>query len=529
MSVQLSAIQRNTMFSISRSLLLIIFVISVSYSQVWTHAFGFQSASNNISSTKAVTDNCILIAGHNYDSLAVFDTVLTSNGLYDCYIIKIDTNGSLLQLTSFGGTGPDKIYDLDANSASDYVITGSLQKTVTIGDTTFTAPVTESFFLAEFTTDGSFKWGTVEAMPSGTAVRYLSDNSIVVAGNFIDTVAISGEDTLRSNGDFDIFLLKFSSEGTRLWSQHLGGTKSDYVTALDVSPDNDIYMTGVFYDTLHIDSITIIAESSFEQSYVIKMDASGNVQWVRRFLSEHSLQTTSLSVDENGDCFVTGRFMNNALVDTAVLDAEGEYAGFLCKLTPDGDLEWIDHYSLVTCNNLIPGDNDDLFLIGNFKKKTTFGDITVESHDIEDVFIVNVTRNGNYNWVQTAGGCRASYGKTIAVNNAHLFIAGYADRQMVEKNCPMQFGSNVVQFSNDDQGRSFVAICNHTIENSVFKPLQFKNKPTVTDQIVKIYDLKGRDISGIPMSIRNKSGDIIKNRVYLHRVNGRTFRSLVIE
>jgi len=519
---------RNKMFSISRFALPLILVISTTQSQVWTHAVGFLTASNSISSSKPGADNTVLIAGHNYDSLAIFDTVLTSNGLYDCYIMQLDTNGSMLRYTSFGGTGTDKIFDLDVNDAFDFIVTGVLQKTVTIGDTTFTAPATESFFIAEFSADGIFKWGTVEALSSGNCIRYLKNGAIVVGGQFTDTVVIDGKDTLKSAGNSDIFLSNYANNGTLLRTQRIGGKKSDFISAIDVSPENDIYIAGVFYDTLYIDTVTLIAQSTFEQSYVVKMDSSGNVLWVKSFLSEHTLETTSLTIDENGDCFVTGRFTNNALVDSVTVEADDEYAGFLCKLTPDGDLVWIERYSLVTGNDLILGDNDDLFLAGNFKKKSTFGDITVESHDIEDIFIANITRDGTCNWVRNAGGCRASYGKTITVNNAHLFIGGYADRQLVTRNCPMQFGSEVVDYSNDDQGRSFIAICNHTIENSVFKPYQLTIPTNGIFESAKNYDLKGRDVIRL-QNAQNERGHSVTHGVYINRTNGRTFRSLVVD
>jgi hypothetical protein len=513
-----------------RTALLLTLLSVTTYAQVWTTAFGFHTASNAISTLQPGTGNTVYLAGHNYDSLVIGDTVLSSNGLYDCYVIKMDTSGTPLNILSFGGTGSDKLFDLVPKGEDHFVVTGMIQKYITIGDTTFYAPNPQAFFLAEFSDNGTLVWGTVGEMTSGVSLQCLSDGSVAVAGHFMDSVETSEGDTLRSAGKTDIFFARYAADGTPQWTRSLGSRNNDAVISLKVSSEDEIYLAGIFFDSLTVDSVTLVAPSDYEQSFIAKFDAFGNMLWVKGLLSEHTLTLSAITLDEVGNSFITGRFMNTAHIDSTVLEAEDEFAAFLGKIGAEGEVEWADKYSLATGNDLTLGDNDDFFLLGNFKKETTFGEITVTSHDIEDTYIGNFSRSGTCRWIQTAGGCRANYGNAMAVNGAHLFIAGYADRQLVS-GCPMEFGSESVIFENEDAGRSFIAICNHTIENSVRKPWIFPVSEKSTGSAIRIFDLKGRDISADFLRKRSSTGLRVTTPagIYISEINGRARRSIRFE
>jgi hypothetical protein len=65
------------------------------------------------------------------------------------------------------------------------------------------------------------------------------DGSIYLTGS--TDGSLNGQ---TNNGGLDIFLAKYSANGTRLWSQLLGSTAEDHGTAVSTSPDGSIYVSG---------------------------------------------------------------------------------------------------------------------------------------------------------------------------------------------------------------------------------------------------------------------------------------------
>lgn len=71
-------------------------------------------------------------------------------------------------------------------------------------------------------------------------------NNIIVAGRFAGQMSFEDDTLTTTNevGHGDIFVLKFTETGELLWSQHFGGTYTDYCNDVFIDQQNNIFLTG---------------------------------------------------------------------------------------------------------------------------------------------------------------------------------------------------------------------------------------------------------------------------------------------
>ncbi|MBN1760103.1 MAG: hypothetical protein JW863_17385 [Chitinispirillaceae bacterium] len=481
-------------------LLCIPIIVSHSFSQAWYRLYGFQSATNGINALRCDRSGNLRIAGFHYDSLGIFDTVLRSNGSSDCFFLQTDDSGHVLTSYTFGGSGKDAIGDLAVKPDGHIIITGTFQKTMSLGTAELTAPTSESFFIAEFTDDATPVWTNVNSAYYGTALACNADNTIAVAGQLFDTAVIVPGDTLFGRGEQDLFLALYSGDGSPQWAIGAGGTTLDHVSAVEFTARDRIALAAGFRDTLYFSDTLFAPASIEEQGIVAVFDTAGNPVWYRPLLSDGTVLLRSITSDSSGMMYLTGRFSGSMTIDTATLVSTGEFSLFIACLQPDGTILWTHTSELVDANDIVVGEDNNLYLSGNFKKNALFGDSLYDAYDIEDVYLSSYTRDGTFRWVSTAGGCRASYGRKAVFRGNHCYIAGSTDADLISKSCTMQFDRLDLSYAQSDRGRTFIAFLDHTLPPGSM----VRNPPSGSHQVkqasatrVRCYDLLGREITGI--------------------------------
>ncbi len=100
----------------------------------------------------------------------------------------------------------------------------------------------------------------------------------------------------NSNGNDDIYLIKYNSTGTRLWSNIYNGGGDDYPSSFVIDKNGDVVVVGY-----------VTRNGNFDWYISKHRSSDGNVLWTY-FYDEAGLEDKALSVamDNNGDVFVTG-------------------------------------------------------------------------------------------------------------------------------------------------------------------------------------------------------------------------------
>lgn len=342
---------------------------------VWAKGFGSakfnyayaiaHDASNNIYVTGYFYDVVDFNPGTDTFNLASAGTGTTS----DVFVLKLDSAGNFLWARKIGGASNDQAFSIVVDSFDNVLIGGQFVGPVDFDPGAGVYTITPlnagaNGFVLKMNSDGQFIWakdmGQV-ARPAATCTAFSlavdGKSNVYTTGYFRDTIDFdpgTGVSKLVSKGDYDIFISKLDSSGNFLWAKSMGSRRADQGTAITLDKASNVYMTGVFNDTVDFDSgagvFNIIANNTQDLDLVIlKLSTDGDFIWAKDIngvtgsLYENNY-AFSIKMDKADNCYVTGYFNGFADFDPGPANhymyAVGASDVFVLKLNPSGNFVW---------------------------------------------------------------------------------------------------------------------------------------------------------------------------------------------
>ena len=129
---------------------------------------------------------------------------------------------------NFGGTGNDGGYDIKPLSDGSSIISGNFRSNVTFGGTTLTSAGDADCFIAKLDSNGSVSWvkqfgGTNIDTLDGLTIE--NDNSYLISGQFWNSANLGGT-TLSGSGFLDGFVANLDGNGNLIWVKSFGGSQN---------------------------------------------------------------------------------------------------------------------------------------------------------------------------------------------------------------------------------------------------------------------------------------------------------------
>lgn len=286
-------------------------------------------------------------------------------------------------------------------------------------------------FLVKYRPDGQREWlkifGAIASWTSGTAIVLDQANNCYLTG--FTNNDLDGENLI---GETDLFLTKYSSTGTQIWTRLLGvAEKNTNPTAIAIDQQANLYLTGYTNGSLGRQNISIPLDA-----FVAKYDSTGNMRWTRLIgatgtSEDRFAEGLGVAVDQQGNCWVAG--------DTnGVLRKEkriGIIDTFIIKYNPDGNqirskLLGVPHAN-TSAQGILIDQADNLYLYG-----VTDGQLEGQSKTgHSDTFITKYTTD-TQSWTKLFGFNEGRiYGVKLAItNNNLLYLAGTNNVNLEEKN-----------------------------------------------------------------------------------------------
>lgn len=184
---------------------------------------------------------------------------LTSAGLDDIFISKLDSSGNFLWAKSIGGTDYDNGGEIEIDSIGNVYITGNFNGMVDfdpgLGTFNLTSVGLSDFFVSKLDNSGNLIWAkNMGGAGEDFAYRLTLDSNynIYTTGYFEGTADFdpgTGSSNLTSAGLADIFVSKLDTNGNFLWAKNMGGAGADFGNSISLDSINNVYISGSFTGT----------------------------------------------------------------------------------------------------------------------------------------------------------------------------------------------------------------------------------------------------------------------------------------
>ena len=304
---------------------------------------GVENIGNGIATD---TNGNIFITGNFTGTITFDDVPLVSAGNGDVFIVKYDASGNLLWARRAGGGSDIYANDIAVDPAGNCYIIGEFYDSASFDGNVVYSTIANDVFTAKYDPDGNGVWAASSGGGSGdwgTGIAVDSLGNVFIAGYF-QSQFVFNEIPHSSEGNRDAFVAVYDASGTPQWAVTGGGPWNDWFNKVAVDADgSNIYLTGEFESvSVLIGGITLQnANTSPPRRDILLMsfDASGTAQWgIRAGSMEHDY-ANDVTVDDNGDVYITGTF-NDTIVfdDITLINTAGDL--YLAKLDQSGNALW---------------------------------------------------------------------------------------------------------------------------------------------------------------------------------------------
>jgi hypothetical protein len=322
-----------------------------------------------------------------------------------------------------GGIGNDAANGIALDDNYNTYITGNFAGSASFSGQNIQGGNLYDIFIAKYSTTGSLLWvksnGGVNN-EQGNAIR-VKGGFIYICG-FMEDSCYFGNQLFLTSGEADVFTAKYDLDGNLIWVKKAGGAGFDYATSLDVDDNGNVYIAGTYENSISFDTTQLSTTNLFAESFYAKYDGNGNLLWAKTSKGNSTNQLTGIAVQ--GDAvYTTGFFGGNFKLDATSLNSSTpSYDIVLARLDVNGALHWMKKAgsTLEDAANAICIDPTGNPVIGGYFAGTAgFDNNTVTYYDYNDAFVAKYDSAGNNLWVRAGKGPEldAVFGLTADADN----------------------------------------------------------------------------------------------------------------
>jgi len=295
--------------------------------------------SDGANAVAATPDGGWVIGGSYSDSIEVGGTTLKSKGQTDAVLVKLAASGDIEWIKSFGGRYKDTIMHVAVDANSNVYVQGHFVDVSDWGGKPLTAAggSDNDIVLAKYDRNGDHVWsknfgnefndvaGGITVDPAG---------HITMVGSFENKGPISfgSGDEHASLGESDAYVARFDTDGKLEWARTFGGELEDVAWGVASDAAGNTVTTGWLQNSVDFGKGGAIASKGNKDVFALKLDAKGQVVWVKTWGDHDHDQGRGVALDASGNAIVVGAFrFQLALLDPPIENKRPENDPVLTK------------------------------------------------------------------------------------------------------------------------------------------------------------------------------------------------------
>lgn len=357
--------------------------------------------------------------------------------LVDVYIHKLDSNGRFIWGKNIGGPIHTWALALTLDEKKNLYLAGNFRGKVDfdLGPDTFfleSIGLQPNAFFLKLDSAGNFIWAkSIRGLagydfPSIEAIEVDDSMNLYLTGDIRGEVDLDPDTSsfkVRSTGvGKDAFILKLDSMGTFVWAKQFEGVSS---TSKSIAIDHfsNIYLTGVFYDSVDFDpdtATTILLSNGKSDIFISKLSPDGKMIWTYSIGGTTFDDANVIETDGKGNIYIAGYFEGGVDFDpgplTSTLSSHwGSISdpedAFVLKLDSSGNYVWAKNWGgreNDEVEDLAIDLYNNVYTFGTFVGNVDFDPDTsnfvlLSNNGYEEPFIHKLDEDGNFQWVESFG------------------------------------------------------------------------------------------------------------------------------
>ncbi|RJU85161.1 MAG: hypothetical protein DWC02_06865 [Candidatus Poseidoniales archaeon] len=429
---------------------------------------------NSVEEPRLAVDNNgnMYVAGYFDEGFEIGDTIFTTNGEEDIFVVKIDTDGELLWARTVGGIDMDLVSDIVVDSNGNSYLAGEFYSpSISFGSYTLENSdddpsdnnLGDDIFVAKIDTNGAWQWarniegGDYEDLNyKNSIVLSPNENYLAIAGMFDkddDSTIHFGQFQLSSTFEPTGFIATISSTGNWIMAEKIeSGPSHSWKADLDINAvaiddQNNVYVGGDFHDSVDFGSITLSSNNP-EQSadgeyysrsgFVAKLNSNGI--WQSAIIIDSTIAfgegDSARYIASIGEMEIHSNLIVSGHCHGCTLANKNPHGGFIAQLTPQFTWIWanIDFLNESYNSSTYFGDSlfsdievssngDGIFVAGSFRTSDYIGDIHITADGFANPYYAKMDMSGEWIWATVFDGAWA-YGQAIEVDSDSIYVTG---------------------------------------------------------------------------------------------------------
>lgn len=275
-----------------------------------------------------------------------------------------------------------------------------------------------------------------------------SQNNIYICGYINDTTDFD-TDTAQAIGvsptTFTGYVAKYNTDGDFQWLYQLSGANDCDPYHIEVDPNDDVIVFGLFRGKLDFDASSGTAlDSSLSNKddlFLLKLDSLGGYVWHNRWGSIRPDDPTGLALDSNGNIYISALFSGSLDTDpgpntNSIATGGGGLTvnAYVGKFANDGSWLWTSEFDCSGSSWIydIASDGQSICTVGDFSGTLNVGHsgttttVPQASPGNDNITMIKLDTAGQYEWdyqPEELSGGMTSFGYEIGHHNRNWLAA----------------------------------------------------------------------------------------------------------
>jgi len=378
-------------------------------------------------------------------------------GDLDYFLWKMDESGKMEWQKTFGGSGSDYLYSASLTQEGGYILGGSSDSPKS-GDKQEDGFGNMDFWILKLDPTGEEEWEiTLGGIGNDQlqSIQQTPDGGFIIGGSSDSSPIkdpegkIIGNKSGESKGSLDYWLIKLSASGEVEWEETFGGIFSDQLKTVLITEEG--YLVGGTSNSI-ISGNKSAKELGMNDYWIIKLDADGNQQWQRAYGGEGDESLAQIIPTENG--YLLAGSSNSKTSENKKSDSVNGTDFWVIEIDKQGEVNWDNTYDTGQWDMLVnvTKSGDNTFLLGGYASTETLGKRT-DNKGINDLVAIKINRRGEMLWSKIIGGNGTDQLKGLTqTRDGGYILAGNSDSKKSDDKDKASIGGNdywVVKLGNE--------------------------------------------------------------------------------